>query len=120
MYFIIIIAMCGVSPPCQGKKFTSFLLRLILCLDTVETFFDSHVDLFQRRLQQHSDKLKAKAEEILKMRDFSSTGDHVMENFEKEVKVFKLKVLIVENTLLCTARQFCPFCFRFLLEWRNF
>ncbi|KAE9403989.1 hypothetical protein BT96DRAFT_917159 [Gymnopus androsaceus JB14] len=61
-------------------------------LDTAETFFDSHVDLLQRRLQRHSDRLKAKAEEILKMRDFSSAGDHMVDNFEKEVKVFKLKV----------------------------
>lgn len=35
-----------------------------------------------------------KAEEALKMRDFSAAGDHITENFEKEVKSFKLKVCI--------------------------
>ncbi|KAJ4466516.1 hypothetical protein J3R30DRAFT_3587110 [Lentinula aciculospora] len=61
-------------------------------LDTMETFFDSHVDLLQRKLQRHSDRLKTKAEEALKMRDFSAAGDQLAENFEKEVKSFKLKV----------------------------
>ncbi|KAF9075919.1 hypothetical protein BDP27DRAFT_1314726 [Rhodocollybia butyracea] len=61
-------------------------------LDTMETFFDSHVDLLQRKLQRHSDRLKMKAEEALKMRDFSAAGDHLAENFDKEVKSFKLKV----------------------------
>ncbi|KAF8826666.1 hypothetical protein HHX47_DHR5000109 [Lentinula edodes] len=58
----------------------------------METFFDSHVDLLQRKLQRHSDRLKMKAEEALKMRDFSAAGDQLAENFEKEVKSFKLKV----------------------------
>ncbi|KIK65344.1 hypothetical protein GYMLUDRAFT_159797 [Collybiopsis luxurians FD-317 M1] len=61
-------------------------------LDTMETFFDSHVDLLQRKLQRHSDRLKLKAEEALKMRDLSAAGDHLAENFEREVKSFKLKV----------------------------
>ncbi|KAJ3937364.1 MAG: hypothetical protein NXY57DRAFT_638284 [Lentinula lateritia] len=61
-------------------------------LDTMETFFDSHVDLLQRKLQRHSDRLKMKAEEALKMRDISAAGDQLAENFEKEVKSFKLKV----------------------------
>ncbi|KAE9410405.1 hypothetical protein BT96DRAFT_871272 [Gymnopus androsaceus JB14] len=61
-------------------------------LDTMETFFDSHVDLLQRKLQRHSDRLRVRAEEALKMRDLSAAGDHITENFEKEVKSFKLKV----------------------------
>ncbi|KAJ6510206.1 hypothetical protein C8R47DRAFT_787252 [Mycena vitilis] len=59
-------------------------------LDTVETYFDSHVDLLQRRLQKHSDRLKMKAEETFKIRDLS--GDVLAENFEREFKGFKLKV----------------------------
>ncbi|ESK93612.1 integral to membrane protein [Moniliophthora roreri MCA 2997] len=59
-------------------------------LDTMETYFDSHVDLLQRKLQKHSDRLKMKAEETFKIRDLS--GDLLAENFEKEVKNFKLKV----------------------------
>ncbi|KAJ3747357.1 hypothetical protein DFH05DRAFT_803600 [Lentinula detonsa] len=61
-------------------------------LDTVETYVDSHVDLLQRRLQHHSDRLRSKAEEVLKMRDFSSAGDNVVGNLERDVKAFKLKV----------------------------
>ncbi|KAG6849635.1 hypothetical protein H0H93_006758 [Arthromyces matolae] len=58
-------------------------------LDTIETYFDSHVDLLQRRLQKHSDRLKMKAEETFKLKEF--TGDALAENFDREVKNFKLK-----------------------------
>ncbi|KAJ7237195.1 hypothetical protein B0H12DRAFT_1026481 [Mycena haematopus] len=51
-------------------------------LDTVETYFDSHYDLLQRRLQKHSDRLKMKAEETFKIRDLS--GDVLAENFERD------------------------------------
>ncbi|KAJ7047734.1 hypothetical protein C8F04DRAFT_936264 [Mycena alexandri] len=59
-------------------------------LDTVETYFDSHVDLLQRKLQKHSDRLKMRAEETFKIRDLS--GDLLAENFEREFKGFKLKI----------------------------
>ncbi|KAG6901886.1 hypothetical protein C0995_007011 [Termitomyces sp. Mi166 len=59
--------------------------------DTIETYFDSHVDLLQRRLQKHSDRLKMKAEETkFKLKDFS--GDALAENFDREFKNFKVKV----------------------------
>lgn len=60
--------------------------------DTVETYFDSHVDLLQRKLQKHSDRLKLKAEETFRIRDLS--GDILAENFEKELKNFKVKVRV--------------------------
>lgn len=60
----------------------------------METYFDSHVDLIQRKLQKqlqkHSDRLKLKAEETFKIKDIS--GDLLAENFEREIKNFKLKV----------------------------
>ncbi|KAG1753674.1 uncharacterized protein EDB91DRAFT_1234105 [Suillus paluster] len=59
-------------------------------LDTMETFFDSRLDLLQRQIQKHSDRLKLKAEEALKKRVQSS--DVLAENFDREVKNFKLKV----------------------------
>jgi hypothetical protein len=59
-------------------------------VDTIETYFDSRIDLIQRQLQKHSDRLKMKAEETFKIRDLS--GDLLSENFEKEIKNFKLKV----------------------------
>ncbi|KAG6865995.1 hypothetical protein C0991_009667 [Blastosporella zonata] len=59
-------------------------------LDTVETYFDSHVDLLQRQLQKHSDRLKMKAEETFKLKELS--GDALAENFEREFKNFKVKV----------------------------
>ncbi|XP_006460144.1 hypothetical protein AGABI2DRAFT_68552 [Agaricus bisporus var. bisporus H97] len=62
--------------------------------DTVETYFDSHVDLIQRKLQhhlqRHGDRLKLKAEETFKIKDLS--GDLLAENFEREIKNFKLKI----------------------------
>lgn len=69
--------------------------------DTVETYFDSHVDLLQRKLQKHSDRLKLKAEEFnkefkirdaFKIRDLS--GDALAENFEREIKNLKVKVAL--------------------------
>lgn len=58
--------------------------------DTMETFFDSRLDLLQRKLQKHSDRLKKRTEETFKLRDISS--DQLAENFDREVKNFKLKV----------------------------
>ena len=65
--------------------------------DTVETYFDSHVDLLQRQLQKHSDRLKLKAEETFKIKDLKIkdlSGDLLSENFEREMKSFKLRVYI--------------------------
>lgn len=72
--------------------------------DTVETYFDSHVDLLQRRLQKHSDRLKMKAEE--KIKDLS--GDLLAENFEREFKSFKLKVcgIALESGIVSDAPNF--------------
>ncbi|KAJ3499431.1 hypothetical protein NLJ89_g10104 [Agrocybe chaxingu] len=69
-------------------------------LDTVETYFDSHVDLLQRKLQKHSDRLKMKAEETFKIKDLKIkdlkikdiSGDLLAENLEREIKSFKLKL----------------------------
>jgi hypothetical protein len=58
--------------------------------DTLETYFDSHVDLLQRKLQKHSDRLKMKAEVTFKIRELS--GDLLAENIEREFKNFKLRV----------------------------
>ena len=63
--------------------------------DTFETYFDSHVDLLQRKLQKHSDRLKLKAEGTFKIKDLKIkdlSGDILAENFEREIKNFKLKV----------------------------
>ncbi|KAF8558953.1 hypothetical protein OG21DRAFT_1403528 [Imleria badia] len=59
-------------------------------LDTMETYFDSRLDLLQRQIQKHSDRLKTKAEEALKKR--AQSGDVLAENLEREIKNFKLKV----------------------------
>jgi len=64
--------------------------------DTMETYFDSHIDLLQRSLQKHSDRLKLNAEKAFKIR--SPSGDvlskeALSENFDREVKNFKLKVV---------------------------
>ncbi|KAF8644645.1 hypothetical protein AX16_008357 [Volvariella volvacea WC 439] len=64
--------------------------HLFVAADTVETYFDSHVDLLQRQLQKHGDRLKMKAEETFKIKDLS--GDALAENFEREFKAFKVKL----------------------------
>ncbi|KAM6495696.1 Protein of unknown function (DUF2838) domain containing protein [Amanita muscaria] len=65
--------------------------RLIpLTPDTLETYFDSHVDLLQRKLQKHSDRIKMRAEETFKIREIS--GDQLAENIEREFKNFKLRL----------------------------
>jgi hypothetical protein len=56
----------------------------------METYFDSRIDLIQRSLQKHSDRLKMRAEETFKIRDLS--GDLLAENFDREFRSFKLKV----------------------------
>ncbi|KAG1866918.1 hypothetical protein F4604DRAFT_1585225 [Suillus subluteus] len=56
----------------------------------METFFDSRLDLLQRQIQKHSDRLKLKAEEALKKH--VQSGDLLVENFDCEVKNFKLKL----------------------------
>ncbi|KAF8974700.1 hypothetical protein BDZ97DRAFT_1774940 [Flammula alnicola] len=92
------------SPP-FGKGYFSvpferFLTSAFTLLDTVETYFDSHVDLLQRKLQKHSDRLKMKAEETFKIKDLKIkdlkikdlSGDLLAENLEREIKSFKLKL----------------------------
>ncbi|KAF9224327.1 hypothetical protein BS17DRAFT_879828 [Gyrodon lividus] len=59
-------------------------------LDTMETYFDSRLDLLQRQIQKHSDKLKMRAEEALKKR--AQPVDNIADNFDREIKNFKLKV----------------------------
>ena len=56
----------------------------------METYFDSRLDLLQRQIQKHSDRLKMKAEEALKKR--AQSGDVLAENLDREIKNFKLKV----------------------------
>ena len=63
--------------------------------DTMETYFDSHIDLLQRSLQKHSDRLKLNAEKAFKIRSPSGevlSKEILSENFDREVKNFKLKV----------------------------
>ncbi|TEB35472.1 hypothetical protein FA13DRAFT_1684064 [Coprinellus micaceus] len=69
-------------------------------LDTLETYFDSHVDLLQRKLQKHSDRLKMKAEEKFKIKDLS--GDLLAENLEREIKNVKLKAAARMSSFLTT------------------
>ncbi|PCH41341.1 hypothetical protein WOLCODRAFT_137340 [Wolfiporia cocos MD-104 SS10] len=66
-------------------------------LDTLETYWDSRVDLLQRRLSKQSERLKIKAEETLnemfkkdlfKRRPSISTS----QQFEREMQKFKVKV----------------------------
>ena len=79
----------GVASHFRGfqKKFIS------LASDTLETFFDARIDLIQRTLTKHSDRLKVRAEEAMnKMK--APAGEDLAENLDREMQKFKLKVRI--------------------------
>ncbi|KAI0092436.1 hypothetical protein BDY19DRAFT_983147 [Irpex rosettiformis] len=66
-------------------------------LDTMETYFDSRIDLLQRSLVKHSDKLKMKADQafqdMIKRRQVKSpSGENLTENIDRELQKFRLKV----------------------------
>ena len=76
-------------------------LTMFTLSDTIETYFDSHVDLLQRKLQKHSDRLKLKAEETFKIKDLKIkdlSGDLLSDNL-REIKNFKLKVCFFFHVL---------------------
>lgn len=59
----------------------------------METFFDARIDLIQRTLTKHSDRLKIRAEEAMnKMK--TPAGEDLAENLDREMQKFKLKVCI--------------------------
>ena len=71
-----------------------------LTLDTMETYFDSRLDLIQRSLAKHSDRLKMKADQafqgvlkkdVLKQMRTPS-GEALSDNFDREMQKFKIKV----------------------------
>jgi len=62
-------------------------------LDTVETFFDARIDLIQRALTKHSDRLKFRAE-VAMNRMKTPAGEDIAENLDREMQKFKLKVCI--------------------------
>jgi len=75
-------------------------------MDTMETYFDSRLDLLQRRLAKHSEKLKLKAEEkfqdVLRRDIFktkSPSGDRAI---EREMQTLKLKMTQRMTSLTAT------------------
>jgi hypothetical protein len=56
----------------------------------METYFDSRIDLIQRRLQKHGDGLKRRAQEAFKINNVS--GELIPEHLERELKEFRTKV----------------------------
>ena len=82
----------------------SFLLSDMI-IDTLETYFDSHIDLLQRNLQKHGDRLKFKADQAFKIDSFKIrtpsgellSREVLSENFDREVKNFRLKVSTVTS-----------------------
>ncbi|RXW16000.1 hypothetical protein EST38_g9857 [Candolleomyces aberdarensis] len=76
------------------------ILTLSVETDTFETYFDSHVDLFQRKIQKQSERLKMKAAERFKIKDLS--GDLLAENLDKELKEIKFKFATRMSSLVTT------------------
>lgn len=101
----------GMSPVSLRSLTMNSPSDLHVAIDTMETFFDSRLDLLQRQIQKHSDRLKFKAEEALKKR--VQSGDVLAENFDREVKNFKLKVgldnvaFMVIECFKCRSRRVC-------------
>ncbi|TFY58690.1 hypothetical protein EVG20_g8054 [Dentipellis fragilis] len=62
--------------------------------DTLETYFDSGIDLLQRNLTKHTDKLKLKAETAITdvLKRHRPTPEALSENFEREVQKFRMRV----------------------------
>ena len=56
-------------------------------LDTVETFFDARIDLFERNLKKQRDRLQFKATTLAKGKIRTNT-----EELDKELQKFKIKV----------------------------
>lgn len=66
-------------------------------LDVMETYFDSRVDLLQRRLQKQTDRLKMRAEEVGKeIRKIRSpgSGEPLADNWDREMQKMKLKMSV--------------------------
>ncbi|CAL1701595.1 unnamed protein product [Somion occarium] len=65
-------------------------------LDTMETYFDSRLDLLQRQLSKHSDRLKTKAEEtfndVFKKDVLKKIKSPSGDNLDREMQKFKLKM----------------------------
>ncbi|KAG9003512.1 hypothetical protein FRB94_003095, partial [Tulasnella sp. JGI-2019a] len=72
-------------------------------LDTIETYFDSRMDLLERRLKKQGEILKSRANEQLARIKTTPAGDRAKE-IEAEVKKFKLQVS-KRMTSLTTAWQ---------------
>jgi len=88
---------------CFLSSFKNLGHQRFILSDTLETYFDSHVDLLQRELKKRGDELRKRGDKLkmradktlenLKIRDLS--GDLLTtstENFEREFKSFKIKV----------------------------
>lgn len=68
-------------------------------IDTMETYFDSRLDLLQRNFVKQSDRIKMKADQALQdllKRDIikqvkSPSGEVIADNLEREMQRFKLK-----------------------------
>ena len=81
--------------------------------DTMETYFDSRLDLLQRNLAKQSDRIKMKADmalqglrkDILKqMKTPSGDSIPIADNLEKEMQKFKLKVRAADRMFAVCAR----------------
>jgi hypothetical protein len=74
----------------------------------METFFDSRLDLLQRRLSKQTDKLKMRAEDVLRdlPRIKTPTGELVPKDLDRELQKVKLKVRIgPAHVSLCPAQR---------------
>lgn len=78
-----------------------FLVLNLYDADTIETYFDSRIDLLERHLKKQSDKLKIRAEEALRRTKTPIGEFRYSVDLEKEMQKFKVKVkYCLESCLL--------------------
>lgn len=76
----------------NAKGEDTFLGGLTL-LDTMETFFDARIDLFERQLKKQRERIQTRATLLAKERREKLKTS--AEEYDKELQKFKLKVFIV-------------------------
>lgn len=78
------------------------LLNGLTLLDTVDTFFDARIDLFERQLKKQRERIQTRATLLAKERREKLRTS--AEEYDRELQKFKLKV----GHLQCQGTQVAP------------
>lgn len=78
-----------------NAKREDVILSGLTLLDTVETFFDARIDLFERQLKKQRDRIQTRATLLAKERREKLKTS--AEDYDKELQKFKLKVRLLSE-----------------------